>query len=300
MQFTTHEIESPDPVTRVAAPDASLREPEQHDIGEKMVLTWGLASSYARRLRLVLELDVRSSPKPRRMSVSPSRATRDRRDMQYNQFVPYTEPGLDYLAPPLEYVAYALRWKVDGLGDSAPWKSNPHDAARHRASPRNLLGFGAMALRSRRDVGLSLHLHGAGKLYNLFELLTGARFTTSYHARGGQIRDLPEALSRNSKIPSTTLAWSRRMRQVADPEQIFVDPQKTSASSRKGARDRVCDFRPNLRGSGSNTIAPQTSVSRLRPYDFDVVIGSAGDCSIVILVRVEECAERANFGAGHR
>ena len=30
------------------------------------------------------------------------------------------------------------------------------------------------------------------KLYNLFELLTGARFTTSYTRVGGQIRDLPE------------------------------------------------------------------------------------------------------------
>src|SRR5207237_8093174 len=30
------------------------------------------------------------------------------------------------------------------------------------------------------------------KLYDLFELLTGARFTTSYTRVGGQIRDLPE------------------------------------------------------------------------------------------------------------
>ena len=29
------------------------------------------------------------------------------------------------------------------------------------------------------------------KIYNLIELLTGARFTTSYTRIGGQIRDLP-------------------------------------------------------------------------------------------------------------
>jgi NADH-quinone oxidoreductase subunit D len=43
------------------------------------------------------------------------------------------------------------------------------------------------------------------KLYNLFELLTGARFTTSYTRVGGQIRDLPEAFIPNSKNSSTTL-----------------------------------------------------------------------------------------------
>ena len=38
MPFTTREIESPDPVTLVAAADAALRESGQDDIGEKMVL----------------------------------------------------------------------------------------------------------------------------------------------------------------------------------------------------------------------------------------------------------------------
>ena len=37
------------------------------------------------------------------------------------------------------------------------------------------------------------------KLYDLFELLTGARFTTSYTRVGGQIRDLPERSFRSSR-----------------------------------------------------------------------------------------------------
>ena len=40
MAFTTREIESPDPVTRVVAADAKLRHPDD-DIGEKMVLNMG-------------------------------------------------------------------------------------------------------------------------------------------------------------------------------------------------------------------------------------------------------------------
>src|SRR5947208_15802746 len=59
MPFTTHEIQSPDPVTRVAAADAALRESGQdNDIGEKMVLNMGPSHPATHGvLRLVLELD---------------------------------------------------------------------------------------------------------------------------------------------------------------------------------------------------------------------------------------------------
>ncbi len=42
------------------------------------------------------------------------------------------------------------------------------------------------------------------KLYNLFELLTGARFTTSYTRIGGQIRDLPDSFHPAARRSSWT------------------------------------------------------------------------------------------------
>src|SRR5439155_6925305 len=100
MPFTTREIESPDPVTRVAAADAALREPEQHDIGEKMVLNMGPSHPATHGvLRLVLELDGEVITK-----ATPDIGFLHRGDekiaenMQYNQFVPYTD-RLEYLAP---------------------------------------------------------------------------------------------------------------------------------------------------------------------------------------------------------
>src|SRR5438046_10528144 len=57
MPFTTREIESPDPVTRVVAADAKLRHPND-DIGEKMGLNMGPSHPATHGvLRLVLELD---------------------------------------------------------------------------------------------------------------------------------------------------------------------------------------------------------------------------------------------------
>src|SRR5437870_12707958 len=56
MPFTTREIESPDPVTRVAAADAKLHHADD-DIGEKMVLNMGPSHPATHGvLRLVLEL----------------------------------------------------------------------------------------------------------------------------------------------------------------------------------------------------------------------------------------------------
>ena len=90
MPFTTREIESPDPVARVAAADAALREQEQHDIGEKMVLNMGPSHPATHGvLRLVLELDGELITK-----ATPDIGFLHRGDekiaenMQYNQFVP--------------------------------------------------------------------------------------------------------------------------------------------------------------------------------------------------------------------
>src|SRR5205807_1011825 len=108
MAFVTREIESPDPVTRVAAADARARE-NLDDIGEKMVLNMGPSHPATHGvLRLVLELDGETITK-----AIPDVGYLHRGDekiaenMQYNQFVPYTD-RLDYLAPLANNVAYAL------------------------------------------------------------------------------------------------------------------------------------------------------------------------------------------------
>src|SRR5438445_3496394 len=193
MPFTVREIESPDPVTRVAARDAALRQTCDHDRREKMVLNMGPSQPATHGvLRLVLELDGEIITK-----ATPDIGFLHRGDekiaenMQYNQFVPYTD-RLDYLAPLSNNVAYALA--VEKL---MGWETPPRGKAIRviccelsRISA-HLMGLGAMAL----DLGaMTVFLYTFAereKIYDLCELLTGARFTTSYTRVGGQIRDLP-------------------------------------------------------------------------------------------------------------
>src|SRR5438874_9641743 len=195
MAFTGREIESPDPVTRVAAAAKEVGEID-HDLGEKLILTMGPSHPATHGvLRLILELDGEIITK-----ATPDIGFLHRGDekiaenMHYNQFVPYTD-RLDYLAPIANNVAYALA--VEKL---MGWELPPRGQAIRviccelaRISS-HLLGLGAFAM----DVGaMTVFLYTfteREKLYDLFELLTGARFTTSYTRVGGQTRDLPERL----------------------------------------------------------------------------------------------------------
>src|SRR2546422_11607374 len=109
MPFTVREIESPGPVTRVAAVEAALRQPDDNDIGEKIVLNMGPSHPATHGvLRLVLELDGEIITK-----ATPDIGFLHRGDekiaenMQYNQFVPYTDP-LGYPTPPSNKLASPL------------------------------------------------------------------------------------------------------------------------------------------------------------------------------------------------
>ncbi|HSU85912.1 MAG TPA: NADH dehydrogenase (quinone) subunit D, partial [Chthoniobacterales bacterium] len=211
-------------------------------------------------------------------------------NMQYNQFVPYTD-RLDYLAPLSNNVAYALA--VEKL---MGWELPPRGKAirvicceTSRISA-HLLGLGAMAL----DLGaMSVFLYTfteREKLYNLFELLTGARFTTSYTRVGGQIRDLPETfIPQLEQFMADFIPQLDEIDKLLTRNRIFVDRTRDIGVIPKDRAIAYALSGPNLRGSGI-----EHDLRRAHPYldyelyDFDVVVGSAGDCYDRYLVRIEE------------
>jgi len=296
MAFTVREIESPDPVTRVIAEDAKRRHPDD-DIGEKMVLNMGPSHPATHGvLRLVLELDgeliTKAMPDVGFLHRGDEKIAEN---MQYNQFVPYTD-RLDYLAPLSNNVAYALA--VEKLMD---WDIPPRGKAIRviccelaRISA-HLMGIGAMAL----DLGaMTVFLYTfteREKIYDLCELLTGARFTTSYTRVGGQIRDLPEnfipALDKFLQSFGPALDECDKL---LTRNRIFVDRTKDIGVI---AKDRAISYAlsgPNLRGSGiDHDLRRKHPYLDYEQYDFDVVVGSVGDCYDRYLVRIEEMRQSA-------
>jgi NADH-quinone oxidoreductase subunit D len=244
-------------------------------------------------LRLVLELDgeiiTKADPDVGYLHRGDEKIAEN---MTYQQFIPYTD-RLDYLAPLANNVAYALAVeKLLGIDKQLPPRCQYIrviccELARISA---HLLGLGAFAM----DVGaLTVFLHTFTQretIYNLCEALTGARFTTSYTRIGGLSRDIPEGwVHECRKFLDEVVVNFDESEKLLTRNRIFVDRTKgLGIISREDAIDYGLTG-PNLRGSGVDH-----DLRKAHPYlvydqlQFDVPIGSVGDCYDRYLVRMEE------------
>ncbi len=127
------------------------------------------------------------------------------------------------------------------------------------------------------------------KIYTLFERVTGARFDLSISRIGGMTYDLPngwisdcinvirsvqDAIERYSKILIQSDAWMSKCRIGQTTAYEAIENGFTG---------------PNLRAAGVNY-----DIRKSSPYyfydqvDFDVVVGTSGDCYDRFLIRLEE------------
>jgi NADH-quinone oxidoreductase subunit D len=291
MAGSTREIEAPDPLARTLQAQSEIV-PSDDLVGEKMVLNMGPSHPATHGvLRLELELDgevvTKATPHVGYLHRGDEKIAEN---MQYNQFVPYTD-RLDYLAPLANNVAYALAveklmgWELPPRGKAI--RVICCETARLSA---HLLGLGAMAL----DLGaMTVFLYTfteREKLYDLFELLTGARFTTSYTRVGGQIRDLPGTfIPQLQKFLDDFIPQLDEIDKLLTRNRIFVDRTRDIGVI---PRERAIAYAlsgPNLRGSGiDHDLRRKHPYLDYEQYDFEVAIGSAGDCYDRYLVRIEE------------
>src|SRR3979411_1770529 len=294
---TSREIEIPDSFTRTAK---SLETIDQSELlGEKLTINMGPSHPATHGvLRIVLELDGEIITK-----ATPDIGFLHRGDekiadkIQYNHVVPYTD-RLDYLAPLSNNVAYALAVeKLMGWDIPPRGKAIRTICCETSRISSHLLGLGAMAL----DLGaMSVFLYTfteREKLYNLFELLTGARFTTSYTRVGGQIRDLPAGfIPQLEKFLDDFIPQLDEVDKLLTRNRIFVDRTRNVGVI---ARDRALAYAlsgPNLRGSGvEHDLRRKHPDLDYEQYDFEVVVGSAGDCYDRYLVRLEEMRQSAHI-----
>jgi NADH-quinone oxidoreductase subunit D len=151
-------IESPDPAARTLAAENEARHRGEL-LGETLTINMGPSHPATHGvLRIVLELDGEIITKADTDIGYLHRGDEKiAENMQYNQFVPYTD-RLDYLAPLANNVAYALAVeKLMGLGIAAAGSGHPGDLL--RAGPYFVAPPRHRGLRHghRSDVRLSLH-----------------------------------------------------------------------------------------------------------------------------------------------
>lgn len=292
MALRTQEIEAPDTVARAQIALEASREPTDDLIGEKLILNMGPSHPATHGvLRLVLELDgeiiTKATPDIGYLHRGDEKIAEN---MQYNQFVPYTD-RLDYLAPLANNVAYALAveklmgWELPPRGKAI--RVLCCELARISA---HLLGLGAFAMDTGAMTVFLYTFTEREKIYNLCEQLTGARFTTSYTRVGGQIRDLPAGFpDQLRKFLKEFVPSLNEVDGLLTRNRIFVDRTRDVGVI---SREKAIAYGlsgPNLRGSGvDHDLRKKHPYLDYERYDFEVAIGTTGDCYDRYLVRLEE------------
>ncbi len=292
MAKTVTEIESPDTAAKAQLGAESYQASTEDLVGEKLTLNMGPSHPATHGvLRIVLELDgeviTKAMPDVGFLHRGDEKIAEN---MQYNQFVPYTD-RLDYLAPLSNNVAYAcaveklMGWELPERGKAV--RVICCELGRISA---HLLGIGAYAM----DVGaMTVFLYTFTQreyIYNLCELISGARFTTSYTRVGGQTRDLSAStLTKISEFLDQFVPQLEEIDALLTRNKIFIDRTQDVGVISKEDAIAYGLTGPNLRGSGV-----EFDMRKAHPYlgyeqyDFDVPIGENGDSFDRYLVRMEE------------
>jgi NADH-quinone oxidoreductase subunit D len=297
MATTTRDIEAADTLARTAK---SLQEISDSEVlGEKLSLNMGPSHPATHGvLRVVLELDgeiiTKADPDVGYLHRGDEKIAEN---MQYNQFVPYTD-RLDYLAPLANNVAYAcaveklMGWELPPRGKAI--RVICCEMARISA---HLLGIGAFAL----DVGaMTVFLYTfteREKLYDLAELISGARFTTSYTRIGGMTRDLPDGfIPALNKFLDEFPVQLNEVDKLLTRNRIWIDRTRDVGVISKEDAIAYGLTGPNIRGTGVDyDVRKANPYLDYQKYDFDIPIGSVGDAYDRYLVRLEEMLQSVHI-----
>jgi len=262
--------------------------------GEKMVLNMGPSHPSTHGvLRIILELDGETITK-----AIPDVGYLHRGDekiaenMTWNQFVPYTD-RLDYLAPMANNVAYALAVeKLFGIQDQLPPRCQYIRTICCELSriSSHLLGIGCFAMDVGAMTVFLLTFTEREKIYNLQEALTGARLTTSYTRIGGVSRDLPPGwVEQCRKFLREVVVNIAEVEALLTRNKIWVDRTRDVGVISKDVAIEYGLSGPNLRASGVDyDLRKQQPYLIYKELDFEVPLGSVGDCYDRYLVRMEE------------
>ena len=210
--------------------------------------------------------------------------------LDYNQYITITD-RMNYLSPLCNNVAYALSAeKLIGLEVSKRTEYIRVLMCELSRIADHILNVGMLAV----DLGaMTAFLYGfrlREDIYDLFELATGTRLTTSYTLVGGLMRDIPEGYDK------ALLRVLDIVGEVAKDVETLLNKNRIWQNRTKGigiiSKDDAISYGlsgPMARASGVDwDIRVKEPYSRYEEFDFDVAIALNGDVFDRYLVRMEE------------
>lgn len=208
----------------------------------------------------------------------------------YNQYVAYTD-RFDYLAPMSNNIAYAcaveklLGWELPERGQAIRVLCSELS----RISSY-FLGVGVYAMDAGAMTAFLYCYEEKERVHNLYELICGARFTSSYTRIGGMTRDLPEGIEKPIlEFCDSAEKTVEELRKLLLHNKIFIDRLVgVGVITREMALQNAMTG-PNLRSSGvARDLRKTNPYLGYENYDFDVPVAQEGDCYARFQLRLEE------------
>jgi NADH-quinone oxidoreductase subunit D len=214
-------------------------------------------------------------------------------NMTYHEFIPHTD-RLDYISPMSNNVAVTMAMeKAAGVDvpERAQWiRMLVCEMARISS---HLLAFGCHAMDVGAITVFVWTFAEREKLYDIFEQICGARFTTSYSRIGGVANDIDDAVLTQIRTWANELpAALKDSEGLVLKNRIFIDRMAGVGYLPREKALALGVTGPMLRGSGVDY-----DLRRNQPYmfydqmDFDVITHNDGDCWGRFLVRGKEMYE---------
>lgn len=214
-------------------------------------------------------------------------------NMTFHEFIPHTD-RLDYLSPLANNVCYALAveklLKIEAPPRAQYIRTICCELARLGS---HLVWLGTMAM----DVGALTVLlwcfREREKIQDIWDILTGVRFTTSYTRIGGLALDMSdEVTARLKKFLSEFDQNLKECEDLIERNKIFIDRCEGVGRISKEDALSIGLTGPNARASGiTRDLRKDEPYLVYKDLDFDVPVLQEGDCLARYYVRISEMKE---------
>jgi NADH-quinone oxidoreductase subunit D len=211
----------------------------------------------------------------------------------YHGFIPYTD-RLDYLAPLSNNISVVLAMEKLANIKAPPRAQYIRTILCELARiSSHLMALGSIGI----DLGALTYwfytFTEREKLYDIFDLIVGARFTTSYTRIGGVSHDITDdGITAIKKFLSEFPKVLKKCEQLLNRNRIFIERTKGVG---KISLDDAIDIGltgPNLRACGSSRdLRKDSPYLAYSDFDFDVPYYNEGDSLARFMVRIDEISE---------
>ena len=213
-------------------------------------------------------------------------------DLTYQQCLPYTD-RMDYLASICNNIGFILSVeKLLGIEDEIPERAKVTEVILSELGriESHLVGIGTNAMDLGAMSAFMYCFKERERVYDILEIVCGARLTTSYPRVGGLPAELPdnfeEAIRNFLKIFPKTL---NEVDKLLTRNRIFIERTKGVAHISAEEAINLGLTGPTLRGSGVPfDLRKSNPYLDYDCYDFEIPVATDGDAYSRFLCRFEE------------